>query len=352
MRRGALLLVVGAALAAPAPPARAQDRVVELSAAEEKAFAKAQPHLEEAQRAFRDREFDAAANAYRQAIAALDGHAALGGWRDQAAYNLACAHARAGRPGPAADAFAESVRDGLRAPLARTPAGAWVETSGLTLEHVLADSDLDTIRGEQVYRRALAPYLEAGEPVVEFTRPERSSRAPAVVVLAAEGEDAARALPAWKVAAGDRALALVAIDGPVRPAPRERRWILGDGDERWAVAKVKRALDLVAKDPRIDEERVFLVGQGARPGEAAWAAALAERARLAGFAAPGARFHAEFHEDAIAALPAAWRVALAKPDARAAALLAARGLKPAVLEPTPDPARTAAAILAAFLDPR
>jgi hypothetical protein len=349
VRRVRLTAALFLALAATSSPAQEAPRPVEVERRVAAALDKATPDLEAAQRALAAKDWSAAVEAYSRALPALGEEPALGGNRDGALYNVACAKARLGRVAEAADAFAASVKNGLRATLLRGPAGAWMLAPGLTLEHVLADADIDPIRKEPAYSEALRPYLAAGEPVVEFTGEASSYAVPAIVVLAAEGEDAERALPAWRVAARDRAVALVAVAGPVRATPRERRWILGDGDERWAVAKLKETLDIVSKDIRVDPKRIFLVGFGASPGEAAWAAALADAKRVAGVAAPGARFHAAWHADAVAALPATWRVALFAADERPAKLLKVRGIEAAVVEPSKDESTVAAAVLDAML---
>ena len=347
----ALAMLVAAALLAS--PVRAQDvKPVEVSKKSEEALAAAFPLFDEAQRVLATKDWDAAVAAYAKVLAALGDDPVLGGWRDQANYNLACALARSGKPGPAADAFAASIHDGLRLPVGRDPTGAWTWAPGLTLEHVLADADLDPIRKEKAYTDALAPYLAAGEPLIEFTQKDTTSPVPAVIVLAAENDDAERALPAWRVAAKDRSVALVAIAGPVRPSPKERHWILRDGDERWAVAKIRETLDLVAKDARIDPTRVFLVGAGERPGEAAWAAALDDSSRFAGLAAIGARFHAAWHADAIAKAPKEWRVAVGAADAEPLRMLKERGIEAVPVEKSNDESKMAAAVLAALLDAR
>jgi hypothetical protein len=343
----ALFVVLAAA------PVRAQDKrppaVLEKAVA---AYEKAAPYLNTAERALAAKEWDTAISAYARAVEALPDDEALGGVRDGALYNTACAYARLGHVSKAAETFALSVHSGLRPRLTGVGVGAWAFVPGLTLEHLLVDADLDPIRKEPAYLDALKPYLAAGEPVVEFTGADADAPAPAVIVLAAEGEDAERALPAWRVAAKDRRVALVALAGPVRPTPKERRWILGDGDERWAVAKVKQTLDLLAKDARVDPKRIFLVGLGATRGEAAWAAALDDAKRVAGLAAPGARFHAEWHADAIAALPTTWRVALLPADEKPAKMLKDRGIEAARVAPSKDESVVAAAILDAMLGKR
>ena len=346
--RAALIVFVALLAAACSPPPT--PGAVRLTAAAERAVVAATPLVEDAQREFEAGRWDASIALYEQALAAYGSgdDATLGGWRDQALYNMACAHARAGRVQAAAETFAKSVASGLRPVVAPGPSGEWTEQRGLTLEHLLADADLDTIRETPAYSAAVKPYLAAGDVTVEFTRPETSSLVPAVIVLAPESGDAEPTRAAWRAAA-DRPLALVVLEPPVRPSAKDRVWILGDGDERWAVAKIGEALDVALADVRIDHARVYLAGAGERPGEAAWAAALASPVRLAGFAAPGARFHAAWHADAIAAAPASWSVVLGRDDALPAKMLKDRGIEAVRLPPEPELSKAAAAILAAML---
>jgi hypothetical protein len=342
----AVVLVLVAAACSP-PPAPAS---VRLTPSAESAMEAATPLVEDAQREFEAGRWDASIALYEEALAAYGtgDDAALGGWRDQALYNTACAHARAGRMQAAAETFARSVAFGLRTIVARGPSGEWMEQRGLTLEHLLADADLDTIRETPAYLSAVRPYLAAGDVTVEFTRPETSSLVPAVVVLAPGDEDLERTRAAWRAAA-QRPTALVVLEPPVRPSAKDRVWILGDGDERWAVAKVREALDVLLADVRIDHARVYLAGVGGQPGEAAWAAALAAPVRVAGFAAPGARFHAAWHADAIADAPTAWRVVLGRDDAAPAKMLKDRGIEAVRIEPAAELPTTAAAVLEAML---
>jgi hypothetical protein len=76
---------------------------------------------------------------------------------------------------------------------------------------------------------------------------------------------------------------------------------------------------------------------------------MAEPLRLAGFAAPGARFHAEWHADAIAAAPTSWRVVLGRDDALPAKMMKDRGIDAVRLAPEADLSKAAAAALAAML---
>jgi hypothetical protein len=350
-RRLAAAAVVVVALFAARAGAE-DEKPPEVTKAAEAALEAARPHLAEAQRAFTTKDWDASIAAYEKALAAIGDDPVLGGWRDQANYNAACAQARAGRAALAAETFAKSVKDGLRRVVGRGPTRDWVYGSGLALEHVLADADLDPIRKEKAYTDALAPYLAGGEPLIELTETADGPAAPAVIVLAADGDDAERALPAWRVAAKGRRVVLVALAGPVRPTPKERHWTLRDGDDRWAVAKIRATLDQIAKDARIDAKRVFVAGVGERPGEIAWAAGLAEPSRVAGLAAPGARFHAAWHADAIAAAPKEWRVALGAADEAPAKLLKARGIDAVRVEASNDESKVTAALLDAMLGPR
>ncbi len=353
MRRAAAVALVFAALVASSADAQ-EARAVQIPDGDLEKIEKAAPLLSAAEDALVKKDWAAAAASYAKAAETLGDDAVIGGMRDGALYNEACAQARLGHAAKAADLFAQSVKNGLRPALAAGPTGGWAHVTGLRLEHVLVDADLDPIRKEPAYLEALKPYLAAGAPVVEFTRPDTDSLVPAVIVLAAEGVEPARALPAWRAAAKQRGarIALAALAGPVRPRPEDRRWLLDDGDDRWAVAKAAETLDVVAKDPRVDRSRVFVVGIGAAPGEAAWAAATAESKRLAGFAAPGARFHAEWHADAVAALPKTWRVALYASDARPAAMLKERGIEAASVAPSKDESAVAGAILDALLGRR
>jgi hypothetical protein len=339
------LALLAASCSAPPPPG-----AIALTPQAEAALVAGDAVAEDAQRAFEHGRWDDAIALYAQALAAYGegGDAVLGGSRDQALYNSACAHARAGRAREAAETFAKSVASGVRPVVVQYPTGGWVEARGLTLEHLLADADLDTIRNEPAYLSAIEPLLSAGDVTVECAEPVAGARVPAVIVLAPEGDDGSRARAAWRAAA-KAPIALVVLEGPVRPTPKDRRWILGDGDERWAVAKVREALALLLHDARVDTARVFVAGVGEHPGEAAWAAALAEPAGFAGFAAPGGRFHAAWHADAIAAAPASWRVALGRDDALPAKMLKDRGIAVARLAPELELSKTAQAALEAML---
>ena len=341
----AVVLALLAAACSPPPTPGA----VRLTASAQNAIETAQPIAEDAQRAFESGAWDESIALYAKALDAYGSgdDSALGGWRDQALYNTACAHARAGRTAEAAETFAKSVESGLRPVVVQVPSGEWIEQRGLTLEHLLADADLDTIRTESAYSAAVKPYLAAGDVTIDLVGPDSTGSSPVVIVLAAEGDDGSRARAAWTTAA-KAPLTLIVLAGPVRETAKDRRWILGDGDERWAVSKVREALDEIANNPFLDGP-VFLAGLGERPGEAAWAAALAEPSRVAGFAAPGARFHAAWHADAIAAAPATWRVALGRDDALPAKMLKDHGIEAVRLPPEADLSKAAAAVLSAML---
>src|SRR5262245_2954268 len=268
-------LLAVALLAASCTPAPDPPGAVTPTPRAEAALVAGDEIAREALGAFEEARWDDAVAIYARALAAYGegDDAVLGGSRDQALYNTACAHARAGRVQQAAETFAKSVASGLRPVVVPYAGGGWVETRALTLEHLLVDADLDPIRNEAAYAAALRPLLGAGVATVEYTTPEAAEPVPAVIVLAPEGDDGERARAAWQAAA-KVPLALVVLAGPVRPTVKDRRWILGDGDERWAVAKVREGIDAALADPHVDKARVYVAGVGARPGEAAWAAAL------------------------------------------------------------------------------
>jgi hypothetical protein len=345
VRPHAALLVVLACVAAAACGARTPDaKVAPESAA---VLTAAAPLADDAQRATAEGRWDDAIGAYERFLAKIGDDAALAGWRDFALYNVACAHARAGRTTRAAQSFAESVVHGLRPRIERVGSG-WTEVSGLTIEHVLADADLDPIRREPAYLRALESLVAAGEPLLQAVGPG-ASRVPGVVALAAEDEEAANALAVWRAAAKGRALVLAVVEGPVRPHPNARRWQVGDFDERWAVAKVRAAAERLLGDARVDPSRVYVAGIGPRPGDAAWGAALSLGPQIAGFAAPEGRFDPYWRADAVAAAPASWRVALAPADTPASSMLREHGIDVLRAPRFTDPAATAAAILDALL---
>src|SRR6187455_1855961 len=100
-------LVVLAMLAAAAlvacgerPPAAQDEKPVEVSKAAVAALQEAAPKIKDAEDALAKRDWDAAIAANAKLLAALGDEPVLGGWRDMANYNTACALARSGKNAP------------------------------------------------------------------------------------------------------------------------------------------------------------------------------------------------------------------------------------------------------------
>lgn len=293
---------------------------------------------------------DAAAG-YRRQMTAAEADPHLAGWRDQAAYNLACVEARAGNRAAAAEAFAQSVRHGLRpvevpATDARSGAVQWVTSdTSLSLPHILADPDLDPIRDEPAYRDAMKAYLEVGEPVVVFDHGVPGGPQPFVFWLRGNSKVE---WPQWRFGTRGAVFAhqhgTIALQGDAT-TPYDWRWLLADGDTRWAVASVRRTLDVlptvtpaaiggnwVFDGPRIyDLDSVYLVAFEPEAATAALAAALEMPERIAGFVALGAKQPAPTIADALAAVATkragkpAWKVVVGESDDALAASLTAAG---------------------------
>jgi hypothetical protein len=156
-----------------------------------------------------------------------------------------------------------------------------------------------------------------------------------------------------KTASGAAPILLADVRGPVcgdppaeakllgtsggKPVPMPyRRWLLEDGDDRWALAHSRRVLDAVAAaavEGRADAGRVFLFGEGRDAATAAWAAALAMPERVAGICAVGGAFHREAWADAVAAVPAKragkspWKVIVGPRDDAAAEAMQSIGIE-------------------------
>jgi len=275
---------------------------------------------------------DSAAEAFRRAADLAAGDASLDGWRRVFLYNAACSEARRGRTAEALAAFRASLEDGLPVfPVVLADGAAG--TRSLTLEHVLADPDLDSIRGAPEFTEVLAPFLAAGTPVVSERAGTSDAPRPAVIVLRGDGGTEVAGVSAeWDVEGVPPWIA-VALAGPVRRGDGRARWLLDDGDDRAAVTKVREALDLCARDPRVDPSRVFVAGEGPDAADAAWAASLAFPDRVAGLLVSGARFLRAADEDALAAAVRArgdrpWTVVVGAEDEDLAAALAAHEIEP------------------------
>jgi hypothetical protein len=339
------------------------------------AFLEIQAVGAEAQSKYEAGRWQDAAVLYRKQAEAASSDPNLGGWRDQALYNLACVLARDGKAAEAAAAFAECLAEGLRPPLAPARGGGWVPLANpISLPHVLADPDLDAIRDQPAYRDVLHGFLSAGEEHVAVVGPADAGRRPALVVLVRlrgravpEGEAPPPAVPKasdWLEAAGARPVVVAALAPPVRPHPTRdveakvtrdgmdlhsppvRAWLLGDGDDRWAVAKVRETIDRLAARPDVDPERIYVVAPAddAEAAIVAWAAALAMPERIAGVAVPGGLFRRIAWADALAAVPskregrAPWKVVLTGSDVAAETSLRDAGIGSERAVPTDGPA--------------
>lgn len=350
----------------------------------------------EAEGAIRAGRWDEASALFRRQAEAASKDPHLAGDRAGALYNVACVESRAGRRDEAVRAFAECVAGGLATIERPTTSGGWAPVATvLTLPHVLCDPDLDAIRDHPGFAEALRPILAASESsdreAPGAPGPAGGPRA-AIIVLSrfraappgAEGEP-----PAFEPDTGTWAddgagppRVVVAMTGPIRrgtpdeqplwgaarrpdpprpggapvettgaspePAagaapggtppilvvvPPRRAWLLEDGDDRWAVAAVRAAVDRLAADPRVDPERIYLAGTfDPEVARATWAAALAMPERIAGFAADGVATPRAAWADALAdavrrrAGKPPWTVVLGTADDVAAGALAAAGI--------------------------
>src|SRR5205814_1178843 len=87
VRLSTALLACFLAASSSAQDVRPADKRVDISAAERQAMEKAGPLMDEAQRTFAAKDWDASIAKYAAAIAVFGDDEALGGWRDQAVYN-------------------------------------------------------------------------------------------------------------------------------------------------------------------------------------------------------------------------------------------------------------------------
>jgi hypothetical protein len=285
----------------------------------------------DAQTALFDGRYDDAARLFSEMADAVEatGVPELQGHRDLALYNAACSLARAGRTAEAAETFARALEHGLRPAKGRTADGTWVATASLRLEHLLADPDLDPIRAEPKYREALEPYLAGGQLAIDLESSVSDAPLPALVVLAAPGFEQVSELEE-----PEGGLLFAVLEPPIgeqgeATPPDARRWLLADGDERWAVARIREALDDLEGQGNAAEGRVHLAGAGPQSGTAALHAALAMPDRLAGVVVTGARFHAAGVADDVAAFaraPSRPKIAVGPGDDELAAAFARAGV--------------------------
>lgn len=300
------------------------------------------------QSAYAEGRFEDAVRLYTEGAARIDrdGSARVAGWRDRALYNAACSMARLGRTAEAAATFAKSIEHGIRAPQAYIPGQGWADVGAVTFEHILADPDLDRVRAEPAFRRAVEPYLSAGALEIDLGSALQGVRQPAILVLGAPEPQ-----EPWELEVPEGGLVFGAVPPPIAPKGAatdlaDRRWILGDGDERWALARIREALTDLADDDVCDPARIYVAGHGAESGTAALHALLTMPDRAAGFVVFGARFHPAAIADDVALLAKRAdrpRIALGAGDAALRDLFAAHGV---ATETATDPAAAIAAWLA------
>jgi len=288
--------------------------------------------LERAYQRMSERDWAGCIEPFLSAVEHYEPYVLLGGLRDQCLYNVACAYARSERPAEAVEAFARSVEHGLRPVTTPFADGTLSVRAGLTFAHILVDSDLDSLRSRDDFRSVLDPLLRGGAPVLEPTPvvpPEE--RVAGLVVLLSEDRNAEDGGAPWREALSEIPAIVCFTEGPVRPLPGARRWLLSDGDERFAVERIEAAIDLLRVDPRVDPDRVMIAAASPLAAEAALAAVLARAEDVAGFAFGSFSFHAAWHADALAELRetrannSPWRVVLVAPLAGAAEALETAG---------------------------
>jgi predicted esterase len=168
-------------------------------------------------------------------------------------YNLACAYALAGEPGPALYWLEKAARNGFR-----------------NLPHLESDEDLDSVRGLPSYPRVLdlvarnlADYRRlvirkaASNPplVVEPKTKGFDGPRPLIIALHGYGDRAAHYPDLWGPAAGEIGAILAVPHGTMRVG-KGRAW----GDLEEADAVVQMTLDYVRQRFEVDPERVVLTG--------------------------------------------------------------------------------------------
>ena len=225
-------------------------------------------------------------------------------WRDRALYNAACSQARLGQVDAAAATFARSVEHGLRTAKSWVPGQGWRDVGALALEHVLADPDLDAIRPTDAYRDALSPFLAAGALNVDLSLAVPGGIQPALLLL--DQPERAGAAP-WELDVPETGLIFATLPAPIArlgedTAPADRRWLLTDGDERWALARVREAQSDLESEPACDPAAIFVVGVGPESGTAALHALLIMPDLFAGVVVFGARVHPAAIADDVAVL--------------------------------------------------
>ena len=297
---------------------------------------KALPDLERAFALLAARSWSASVVPFLSVVKQFESQPLLAGLRDQCLYNVACAYARTDEPERAVEFFGRSVEHGLRPVKTPTTDGRLTISPGLTLAHLLVDSDLDSLRDRDDFRSLLDPLLRGGAPVVEAT-PAASlpvtdgARLPGLIVLLSEDRDVAGGGSPWRIALAETPALICFVEGPVRPFPIAKRWLLSDGDERFAVSRVLEALEFLRADPRVDPARIVLAAASPLAAEAGLSATLDRAADVAGLVLGPFVFHAAWHADALAQLAASrgekrpWGVHLVQPRGRAAAALRGAG---------------------------
>ncbi len=292
----------------------------------------AMPDLERAFALLAARSWSASIAPFLSVVEQLESQPLLAGLRDQCLYNVACAYARTDEPERAVEFFGRSVEHGLRPVQTPTTDGRLTISPGLTLAHLLVDSDLDVLRDRDDFRSLLDPLLRGGAPVVEATPAATlavtdGTRVPGLIVLLSEDRDVAEGGAPWRTALAETPALICFVEGPVRPLPITKRWLLSDGDERFAVRRVLEALDLLRADPRVDPARIVLAAASPLAAEAGLSATLDRAADVAGLVLGPFVFHAAWHADALARLGSSrreevpWSVRLVQPRGRAAAAL-------------------------------
>ncbi len=279
-------------------------------------YAAAAPRIAAAHRELEARRWDAAARQLAAVAEELRPSALLGGLRDECLYNAACAYARSGSADEAFAALREALVHGVR-DAARPEGDRLVVQRGLTVAHLLVDPDLASLHALPAWEELVAPLVRGGDaPLLVRTAAAApdGARVPGVVVLAPSGAGAADVAAELAAALDAQPAVLAIVDGPVRPRPGVRAWLLEDGDRRFGAARAGAALDALRADARVDPEQVLVAAADPAAVVCALDAALARPRDVAGLVLGPSRFDAAWHADALAALSAAragttpWRV--------------------------------------------